>query len=104
MKKTAIILCAALMVMSAFISGNSFKSGINGSIDPPDGAKKIRAINGSDSVCTFPLLGKFSVDVKPGTWSLFVEASKPFKDAYIESITVLDGQYTDAGVIKLASE
>lgn len=104
MKKIAFILCAAFFVMSAFISDKYIKSGISGTIDPPEGAKKVWAISGSDSVSAAPFAGNFSLEVKPGTWSLYVEAAKPYRDALVENIVVQEGQYTDAGVIKLVAQ
>lgn len=101
MKKIALTLCAGFIAMCAFISPDRVKSGIYGSIDPPDGAKKVWAINGTDSVSTVPLTGKFFLEVKPGTWKLIVEAVAPLKNAVVENILVQEGESADAGVIKL---
>lgn len=103
MKKPIIVLSAALIIMSAFISHNEFKSGIQGTIEPTEGAKKVWAVSGADSVSAVPLMGKFSMEVKPGNWELFVEAVQPYKSTTVEGVLVVDGQYTDAGVIKLPS-
>lgn len=102
MKKLVIIACAAFIVMSAFVSLDRVKSGIHGTIDPPDGAKKVWAISGADSVSTVPLNGKFSMEVKPGTWKLIVEAVAPYKNTMIDNILVQEGQPADAGIIKLS--
>lgn len=101
MKKIAITLCAAFVAICAFISPDRVKSGIYGTIDPPDGARKVWAINGTDSVSTVPLTGKFSLEVKPGTWKLIVEAVPPLKTALVENILVQEGESADAGLIKL---
>jgi len=101
MKKLAITLCTGFIAIFAFVSPDNAKSGIYGSIDPPDGSKRIWAISGTDSVSTVPLTGKFSLEVKPGTWKLIVEAVPPLKNTVVESVLVQEGQSADAGVIKL---
>jgi len=101
MKKIVITLCVAFVVMSAFVSRHPVKSGIYGSIDPPEMAKKIWAISRTDSVSAVPLNGKFSIEVKPGTWKLIVEAVPPYKNTAVENVLVQEGQSADVGVIKL---
>jgi hypothetical protein len=101
MKKLAITLCAGFVAVCAFMSPERVKSGIYGTIDPADGAKKVWAISGTDSISTVPLTGKFSLEVKPGTWKLIVEAVPPLKNAALENILVQEGESADAGVIKL---
>ena len=104
MKKIAITLFtafAAFMVLSAFVARTNVASGIHGTVTPAEGAKKVWAINGTDSASTVPVGGNFSLDVKPGTWSLKVEAAAPYKDATVESIVVEEGKSADAGEIKL---
>ncbi|HEV7424233.1 MAG TPA: hypothetical protein VGO21_03525 [Candidatus Paceibacterota bacterium] len=103
MKKLVIILAALLILMSAFFSQHKFKSGIQGAIEPAEGAKKIWAISGADSVSAVPLMGKFLLDLKAGNWKLYIEAIQPYRNTTVESVLVVDGEYTDAGVIKLPS-
>lgn len=103
MKKLVVILCIAFMATSAFISRPA-KSSIYGTIDPTDGAKKVWAISGTDSASAIPSMGKFSIDVDPGTWMVYVEAVKPYKNATVSNILVQENQSTDAGVIKLEQE
>jgi hypothetical protein len=101
MKKFAFVLCVLFVALCAFFPLTQHKSGIYGTIDPPEGAKRVWAINGKDSVSTTPLLGKFSMEVKPGTWKLIIEATAPLKNAVVENILVQEGQSADAGLIKL---
>jgi len=89
----------SLLLVSAFAS--NFRSGIQGTIDPPDGAKRIWAVNGKDTVAIIPAPGSFILDAKPGSWKLVVEANLPYKNAERESILVTDGEITDIGLIKL---
>lgn len=100
MKKLVLILCAAFVIMSAFVS-RDYKSGIHGSIDPVEGAKKIWAISGIDSVSAVPLGGKFALEVNAGVWKLFIEGAAPYKSAVMENVSVQENQITDVGVIKL---
>ena len=105
MKKIALIAVAVLVLLTAFINNKSYTvSGIQGTINPADGAKKIWAISGKDTVSVIPSSGGFSIDVKPGTWNVYVEANKPYKDATVSNVIVDAGKYTDAGEIKLLSD
>lgn len=105
MKKISGILCATFFVISAFVASPPAKTGIHGSIDPPQNAKKIWAISSTaDSVSIIPSAEIFFIEVKPGSWKLLVEATKPFKNTEVENIIVKQDQSTDAGVIKLLSE
>lgn len=104
MKRLLLILCGAFVIISAFISPTEYKSGIHGIIDQPQGAKKIWAISGADSISTLAVAGSFSLEVKPGNWKLVVEAVPPYKNVVIEGIVVQAEQSTDIGIIKLKSE
>ncbi len=105
MKKIGIMLCAATIIAtSAFVTRINLISGINGTITPADGASKVWAISGKDSVAAVPAAGKFSLNVKPGSWKIYVQAAKGYKDAAVENIVVESDRYTDAGEIKLTSD
>lgn len=102
MKKTAMFLFAVVVIlMSAFVNGTIIKSGAQGIVNPADGAKEVWAISNSDSVSVVPDSGKFSLDLKPGTWKIHVVAVPPFKDAFVDNVAVEDGKYTNVGEIKL---
>lgn len=104
MKKLSIILCTVFIVMSSLITPDRFKSGITGTVEPPEGAMKIWAISGTDSIATVTSSGKFSLELKPGSWKVVVQAAKPYKNYSIENIVVLENQFSDTGVIKLEKE
>jgi hypothetical protein len=89
----------AVVLISSFAKD---RSGIQGTIDPPEGAKRIWAVSGKDTVSIIPSPGSFIMDVKPGSWKLVVEAVLPYKNVERESILVIDGQITDIGLIKLS--
>ena len=97
--KNIIGIIVTVFIMSAFDS--DYRSGIQGTIDPPEGAKRIWAVSGKDTVAIIPAPGSFILDVKPGSWKLVVEAVLPYKNAERESILVVDGELTDIGLIKL---
>ena len=88
----------AVVLISSFAHD---RSGIQGTIDPPEGAKRIWAVSGKDTVSIIPAPGSFIMDVKPGSWKLVVEAVLPYKNSERESILVTEGQITDVGLIKL---
>ena len=92
-----------LLIVSAF-SFRHAPSGIKGTLEPADGAKKISATNGTNTVSVIPAMGGFFLEVKPGTWTLVVEAIAPYKDAVVENIVVTEGQVYDAGWIKLKTQ
>ena len=105
MKKYAIILCTVIFVlMSVFAFRGPIKPGIYGTIDPAEGARKVWAVSGTDSISAIPVAGKFSLDVKAGNWKLVVEAIAPYKNTAVDNILVQESQPTDAGVIKLATQ
>lgn len=89
----------AVLLISSFVSNS--RSGIQGTIDPPEGAKRIWAVSGKDSVSIIPAPGSFIMDVKPGSWKLVVEAVLPYKNVEREAILVVEGQLTDVGLIRL---
>jgi hypothetical protein len=97
--KNVIGIIISVVLISSF--ANQDRSAIQGSIDPPEGARRIWAVSGKDTVAIIPAPGSFIMDVKPGSWKLVVEAVLPYKNAERESILVTDGQITDIGLIKL---
>jgi hypothetical protein len=105
MKKFVIMSCiavAGLVGLNSFVADKNVMTGIHGTITPAEGAKKVWAFNGTDSASTVPVAGNFSLDVKPGTWNLKVEAVAPYKDAQVVSVIVEEGKSADAGEIKLS--
>ena len=89
----------AVVLISSFASQD--RSGIQGTIDPPEGARRIWAVSGKDTVSIIPAPGSFIMDVKPGSWKLVIEAVLPYKNAERDAVLVTEGQITDVGLIKL---
>ena len=98
--KNFIGIVISVVLISSFAS--NYRSGIQGTIDPPEGAKRIWAVSGKDSVSIIPAPGSFIMDVKPGSWKLVVEAVLPYKNVERDAILVVDGELTDVGLIKLS--
>ena len=90
-----------IIISVVLISSFADRSGIQGTIDPPEGARKIWAVSGKDTVAIIPSPGSFIMDVKPGSWKLVVEAVLPYKNVERDGVLVTDGQITDIGLIKL---
>lgn len=97
--KNVLGVLVTVALISAFVGKD--RSGIMGTVDPPEGAKKIWAVSGKDTVAIIPPPGSFILDVKPGTWKLVVEAVLPFKSVERDGILVAEGNMTDVGLIKL---
>ena len=102
MKTVIVFLLFAALVTLAFRSADS-QTAIRGTVSPATSAVKVTAINGMDSVSTVPVSGSFFLGVKPGNWTLKVEAAAPYKNAVKENILVLDHQVTDVGSILLTT-
>jgi hypothetical protein len=90
----------AVLLISSFSS--NYRSGIQGTIDPPEGARRIWAVSGKDTVSIIPPPGSFIIDAKPGSWKLVVEAVPPYKNVERDAVLVVEGELTDVGLIKLS--
>jgi hypothetical protein len=90
----------SIVLISSFAVND--RSGIKGTIDPPEGAKRIWAVSGKDTVSIIPSPGSFIMDVKPGSWKMVVEAVLPYKNVERDGVLVMDGELTDVGLIKLS--
>lgn len=91
----------AMIAMSTLTFSTHIKTSIIGTIDPVDGARKVWAVNGKDSVAASPISGAFTIDVKAGNWKLVVEAVPPYQNTSLDNVVVQNGQTTDIGIIKL---
>ena len=90
----------SIVLISSFAVND--RSSIKGTIDPPEGAKRIWAVSGKDTVSIIPSPGSFIMDVKPGSWKMVVEAVLPYKNVERDGVLVMDGELTDVGLIKLS--
>jgi hypothetical protein len=110
MEKRLLVLAAVIGLVSlmfAFRAGegneqkNIIQSGITGKVSPPDGGISVWAASRTDTVRgLISTAGSFSLQVKPGTYRLFIDAKEPFKDVMLENLEVKD-QPLDVGEIVL---
>jgi hypothetical protein len=90
------IATATLAIVMAF--SDTPQSSISGKITPIDAADAVWAVSTTDSVKAAISTGAFSLQVKPGTYKLIVDAKAPRKDVLLENIEVKD-QPVDVGEI-----
>jgi hypothetical protein len=74
---------------------------ITGKISPADGAESVWAIAATDTLKTAAVGGNFSLQVKPGTYKLFVSAKTPYKNVLLDNLEVKESQVLDVGEIIL---
>ena len=102
MKKSMLtcgIVAAAFAGLFAFTTMT--QSSITGKVTPADGAETVWAISGTDSTKGVISSGAFTLEVKPGTYKLIVDAKDPYKDVTLENLEVKQGQPIDVGEIVL---
>jgi hypothetical protein len=105
MKSTRIPVIASgfvALAMSAFTLLQT--SSIKGTVTPADKAVKVWAVPSSstDSVSAPVTNGSFEIqNLKPGDYSVVIEAQAPYGNAKKEGVTVQDGKTTDVGEITL---
>ena len=99
--KKSILLCGIFAAsLGGLLAFTSSQTGISGRVTPQDGAQMVWAI-GTDSTRGIISSGNFSIQVKPGTYKVFVDAKDPYKDVSLENLEVRDGQPLDVGEIVL---
>lgn len=77
------------------------QTSITGKVTPADGANMVWAVSGTDSAKAAVNAGAFSLQVKPGTYKVVVDAKDPYKDVLLENIEVKQDQPVDVGEIVL---
>lgn len=102
MKKILLVLGVWGVSLGTFFYGTD-QTNITGVIEPPEGAVKVWAVMGNDSVAAVPSAGKFALTVKPGNWTVVIDVVKPYKKV-MQTVIVLEGGPTDMGVIRLEKE
>jgi hypothetical protein len=98
------IIAAALISISVMLlsfSGN-WSGSVKGRINPGDAALRAFVFSAKDTVSANVLNGGFMIlNVKPGTYTLLVEGKPPYRNLIKESISVVDGEPTDVGMIEM---
>ena len=103
MKKSVIVISATVIVFVMLLYGfrSVAVSSITGRVNPADATEAIWAISGKDSVKSSVMMGAFSIEVKPGTYSIIIDAKSPFKDRVIDNVPVMPEQSVNIGEITL---
>ncbi|WEK33968.1 MAG: carboxypeptidase-like regulatory domain-containing protein [Candidatus Pseudobacter hemicellulosilyticus] len=103
MKSIKMSLVAATIATVGLFAFKGVQTGsIKGTISPADGATRVWALSGTDTLKASVAEGAFEITgAKAGTYRLIVEAKPPYKNAAKDGVTVADGQPTDVGEIKL---
>jgi hypothetical protein len=107
MKKIVLTGAIASLVIGGLMPFNlkrSIETGqasIIGKISPPEGAEIVWLISTPDSAKANVVLGSFSIQAKPGTYKLIVDAKSPYKDATVDNLKVVQNQVLDVGEIIL---
>lgn len=100
--KKHIVTCG---IFAASVAGifafTSSQSSISGRVSPANGANMVWAVSGTDSIKAAITAGAFALQVKPGTYKLFVDAKDPYKDVMLENLEIKEGQPLDVGEIVL---
>jgi hypothetical protein len=69
---------------------------------PANGAEKVWAIQGKDSILMTNVNGEFILrSVNPGNWEVSVEANEPYRNAWFQACDLKPGMDRDLGEIRL---
>ncbi|RZK41279.1 MAG: carboxypeptidase regulatory-like domain-containing protein [Pedobacter sp.] len=103
MKKASLNLLAITGLSIGLFAFASIKEGaIQGTVSPAEGAREVVAVAGADTLRSQMSNGTFIFsNVKKGTYTIWVKANAPYKDAAVENVAVADSATTDVGEIKL---
>ena len=103
MKKASLnFLAVACLSIGLFAFGSIKEGGIQGKVTPAEGAKEVIAVAGTDTLRSQISNGAFVFSkVKKGTYTIWIKANTPYKDAAIENVAVADSATTDIGEVKL---
>jgi hypothetical protein len=104
MKISKFILGALGIATAGLFSFNILFNGtVKGTVTPADGATRAWIISATDTLKSPIANGSFEIPgVKPGTYKVIIEAKPPYKNVSKDDITVVDGQTSDVGEIKLS--
>jgi len=79
-----------------------YNSPVKGSVSPANAASRAWVISKTDTLSAPVIQGNFMItNVKPGNYTLMLEARPPFRDSFKQDVLVVEGQPTDVGVIEM---
>jgi hypothetical protein len=93
------LFCAA-MLFSSYKNADS--ATIKGTVSPQDGAEQIIALSAKDTLEATMSFGNFQFsDVRPGSYTIIIQARAPYRNYEKDDVVVTDGSFTDLGTITL---
>ncbi len=106
MKKARMSFVALTIAVAGLFAFTNIKidaGAIRGTVVPADGAVRAWAVSGTDTLkSAIKDDGAFMItDAKAGVYRVIIEAKPGYKNAAKENVTVVEGQPTDVGEIKL---
>lgn len=76
---------------------------ISGSVSPAMGLRKLWLIQDYDTIAINQQAGSFKVNVKPGTYRIWVDAVAPYQDLHIDSIALDEEGTRNLGDLQLSN-
>jgi hypothetical protein len=103
MNKKAVITVVSVLLLVFLFSFNRIWTGtVKGSVNPGDGALRAFVFSAKDTFSANVINSTFIIPgVKPGSYNLLVQAKPPYQNVLKESVSVVDGEPTDVGMIEL---
>ncbi len=98
MKNILTTLAAAGLIFTSISFLDISSGAIKGMVSPANAGAKVIAISTADTASTNIYQGMFQLTgLRPGTYSVTIEAISPYKNASKKLIVVTDGATTDIG-------
>jgi hypothetical protein len=95
-----LLLLIGLCLTMAFQA--KWNSPVKGSVNPSNAAVRAWIFSRTDTLNSPVIQGNFLIsNVKPGNYTLMMEAKPPYRDSFKQDVLVVDGQPTDEGVIEM---
>ena len=96
------ILITGLIMFISMAFRPAWNSPVKGSVTPSDAGLRAWLVSKTDTLNGPVIQGGFMItNVKPGNYTLIVEAKPPYRDSFKQDVLVVEGQPTDVGVIQM---
>jgi hypothetical protein len=103
MRNAMVQLCLVLIGVTSVHAVKLLQtSSLHATILPAEGAEKVWAVQGKDSIKMTGINGEYYLStVNPGRWQIHVEAKKPYQNARFKEVNIGPGVEKDLGEMKL---
>jgi hypothetical protein len=103
MKKICLNLLPLFVILFILLAFKIQNDGaIQGKVIPAEGSQVVVAVSGRDTVTGTVNSGSFMLaKMKPGTYTVWLKGTAPFRDTSIVNVAVVEGTTTDVGEIRL---